>query len=113
MMPLAPAEPVLYVAAFLMIFGTSACASALSSLLSQYTNPGSRGGVLGLGQAFAGSGRIVGPALAGVVFASVGIHWPYFFGAMAMVVMAVGSRMILVKRASELQEMAESDAENP
>lgn len=113
LMPLAPVEPVLYVAAFLMILGTSGCAASLSSLLSQYADPGSRGGVLGLGQAFAGSGRIAGPALAGVVFASVGIHWPYFFGAMAMVVMALGSRMILVKRASEVRETVESGPKNP
>ena len=86
-----------------MILGTSACTSSLSSLLSQYAEPGSRGGVLGLGQAFAGTGRIVGPALAGVVFASIGIDWPFFFGAFVMLVMAAGSRWITVKRAVEVK----------
>ncbi|PPR12211.1 MAG: Tetracycline resistance protein, class B [Alphaproteobacteria bacterium MarineAlpha11_Bin1] len=102
LMPLAGDQILLYFAAFLMIFGTSSCASPLSSLLSQYADPASRGSVLGLGQAFAGSGRIVGPALAGFVFASVGIDWPFYFGAATMVIMALGSRFILVKRASDI-----------
>ncbi len=102
MMPLAEDPSLLYVAAFLMILGTSGCASPLSSLLSQYANPANRGSILGLGQAFAGSGRIVGPALAGVVFASIGINWPFYFGAAAMVIMALGSRFILAKRASDI-----------
>ena len=102
LMPLATHPAMLYVAAFLMILGTSGCASSLSSLLSQYADPASRGGVLGLGQAFAGSGRIVGPALAGVIFASVGINWPFFFGAIAMAIMAAGSLFIAVRRASEI-----------
>ena len=101
-MPLAPNQTLLYVAAFFMIFGTSSCAASLSSLLSQYADPASRGGVLGLGQAFAGSGRIAGPALAGVVFASIGIDWPFFLGAVAMAAMAAGSRFILVRRASDI-----------
>jgi len=103
LMPLAQIEAVLYLAAFLMILGTSACTSSLSSLLSQYAEPSSRGGVLGLGQAFAGTGRIVGPALAGVVFASIGIDWPFFFGAVVMLVMAASSLWIPVKRAVEVK----------
>ena len=63
--------------------------------------------MLGLGQAFAGSGRIVGPALAGVVFAWIGINWPFFFGAFAMVIMALASRLIAVKRSSDI------NVENP
>ncbi|MEE2997515.1 MAG: MFS transporter [Pseudomonadota bacterium] len=102
MMPLAGEPALLYFAAFLMILGTSGCASPLSSLLSQYADPAGRGSILGLGQAFAGSGRIMGPALAGVVFASIGINWPFYFGAAAMVIMAIGSRFILVKRASDI-----------
>ena len=65
------------------------------------TDPTSRGGVLGLGQAFAGSGRIIGPALAGVVFAD----WhklAFLFGAFAMVIMALANRLIAVKRSSDI-----------
>ena len=107
LMPLSTHPALLYLAAFLMILGTSGCTASLSSLLSQYANPTSRGGVLGLGQAFAGSGRIVGPALAGVVFAWIGINWPFFFGAFAMVIMALASRLIAVKRSSDI------NVENP
>ena len=85
-----------------MILGTSANASSLSSLLSQYAGSASRGGVIGLGQTFAGTGRIAGPALAGVAFASLGIDWPFFIGAMVMVVMALFSRAIAVRRAADI-----------
>ena len=101
-LPLASSYVELYAAALLMILGTSANASSLSSLLSQYAGSASRGGVIGLGQTFAGTGRIAGPALAGVAFASLGIDWPFFIGAMVMVVMALFSRAIAVRRAADI-----------
>ncbi len=107
-MPLAASEYELFAAAFLMILGVSANASSLNSLLSQYAGDGSRGRILGLGQSFAGIGRISGPALAGVVFAQLGQNWPFFVGAMAMAALAVGSRFISVRRASEVDISGES-----
>ena len=92
----------LYIAALLLILGTAACTASLNSLLSQSAEASYRGTQLGLGQAFAGSGRIVGPALSGIVFASVGIDWPFFLGAFAMLVMALASRLIMVRRASDI-----------
>lgn len=109
-LPLAGGYVELYAGAFLMILGVSSTASALSSLLSQYTDATNRGRVLGLGQTFAGSGRIAGPALAGVVFASIGMNWPFFFGAMAMVAMAAASFWIGVKRAADVRISDDSDA---
>jgi len=102
LMPLVTFEMGLYIAALLMILGTAACTSSLNSLLSQSAEASYRGTQLGLGQAFAGSGRIVGPALSGIVFASVGIDWPFFLGAFAMLVMALASRLIMVRRASDI-----------
>ena len=101
-LPLASSEVELYLGAVLMIFGTASNASALSSLLSQYADADSRGRVLGVGQTFGGFGRIGGPALAGVAFAALGVHWPFYAGAVAMVFMAVFSRRIAVRRASEI-----------
>jgi MFS transporter, DHA1 family, tetracycline resistance protein len=101
-LPLASSEVELYLGAVLMIFGTSSNASALSSLLSQYADADSRGRVLGIGQSFGGAGRIGGPALAGVAFAALGVHWPFYAGAIAMVIMAVFSRRIAVRGASDL-----------
>ena len=101
-LPLASSEVELYLGAVLMIFGTASNASALSSLLSQYADADSRGRVLGVGQTFGGFGRIGGPALAGVAFAVLGVHWPFYAGAVAMVFMAVFSRRIAVRRASEI-----------
>jgi predicted MFS family arabinose efflux permease len=101
-LPLATFELELYLGALLMIFGTSTSASSLSSLLSQYADADSRGRVLGVGQAFGGFGRIGGPALAGVAFAALGVHWPFYVGAMVMVGMAVFSRFIAVRRAADI-----------
>ena len=101
-MPLASAEFQLYIAAALMILGTASSSAALSSLLSIHADSQNRGSVLGLGQAFAGMGRIGGPALSGVVFVLLGVDWPFYFGALVMVFMCFASRLILVRRATEL-----------
>ncbi|MEX2453050.1 MAG: MFS transporter [Rhodospirillaceae bacterium] len=101
-MPLASSVPELYAAVLLIIFGVSANASSLNSLLSQYAGAGSRGRVLGLGQSFAGAGRILGPVLAGILFARLGIAWPFFAGALVMAAMAVLSRKIAVRRAADI-----------
>lgn len=101
-MPLAGSVPELYAATALMIFGVSANNSSLSALLSQYAGSHSRGRVLGFGQTFAGVGRILGPVLAGILFAQAGIAWPFFAGALAMVAMAVLSRKIGARRASDI-----------
>lgn len=114
-LPLASTQVELYLGAILMIFGTSANASSLSSLLSQYADADSRGRVLGVGQTFGGVGRIGGPALAGVAFAALGIHWPFYAGAIVMVVMAVFSRRIAVRRAAEIgmDNPRENPVDNP
>ena len=101
-MPLAGSVPELYAATALMIFGVSANNSSLSALLSQYAGAHSRGQVLGLGQSFAGAGRIFGPILAGFLFAQAGIGWPFYAGALAMAAMAVLSRGIAARRASDV-----------
>jgi len=101
-MPLAGSVVELYAATAMMIFGVSANNSSLSALLSQYAGADSRGQVLGLGQSFAGMGRILGPILAGILFAQAGIGWPFFAGALAMAGMAVLSRGIAVRRASDV-----------
>lgn len=103
-LPLATVEAELFGGALLMILGTAATNAALSSLLSQYADTDSRGRVLGVGQTFGGIGRIGGPALAGVAFASLGVHWPFYVGAAVMVGMAVFSRLIAVRRAAEIGE---------
>lgn len=103
-LPLATVEAELFGGALLMILGTAATNAALSSLLSQYADTDSRGRVLGVGQTFGGIGRIGGPALAGVAFASLGVHWPFYVGAAVMVGMALFSRLIAVRRAAEIGE---------
>ena len=101
-MPLAGTVVELYAAAFFMILGVAANAASLTSLLSQYGGADARGRVLGLGQAFAGTGRIAGPASAGMAFGWIGIDWPFYGGLAAMIVMAVVSRRIPVRRAGDV-----------
>lgn len=108
-LPIASFEAELFGGALLMIFGMSATNASLSSLLSQYAGPDSRGSVLGIGQTFGGIGRIGGPALAGVAFASLGVHWPFYVGAMVMVGMAVFSRLIAVRRAADISSAGDRD----
>lgn len=108
-LPIASLEAELFGGALLMIFGMSATNAALSSLLSQYADPDSRGGVLGIGQTFGGVGRIGGPALAGVAFAILGVHWPFYVGAIVMLGMAVFSRLIAVRRAVDISALNAGD----
>jgi len=109
-LPIASVEPELFLGAILMIFGMSATNAALSSILSQYADPDSRGSVLGVGQAFGGIGRIGGPALAGVAFAALGVHWPFYVGAIVMIGMAVFSRFIAVRRAADIPRHRSGDS---
>ena len=81
LMPLSTHLSILYAAAFLMILGNIRLHSIAQQPVGAIRRSRQPRGVLGLGQAFAGSGRIIGPALAGVIFASIGINWPFFFSA--------------------------------
>ncbi len=90
----------LYLAAFLMIFGVAANTSSLNSLLSRVAEPDERGSLLGLGQTFAGMGRIVGPSLSGLTFVALGTQSPFLVGALTMIVLAVLSRRISLRDAT-------------
>lgn len=71
----------------LIVFGVCLCGPSLTSLISRHAAPHERGRLLGVSQSSAGLGRILGPALSGVIFAGLGRDWPFYFGAGIMVVM--------------------------
>lgn len=77
----------LFVALGLIVFGVCVSGPSLSSLISQHAGAHERGRLLGVSQASAGLGRILGPALSGTVFAGIGRDWPFYGAALVMVVM--------------------------
>jgi DHA1 family tetracycline resistance protein-like MFS transporter len=79
----------------LIVFGFSVIGPAAQSLMSQAAPENLKGGVMGLAQSFASAARIVGPAWAGLVFADIGLHWPYFIGAMLLVPVSLATLPLL------------------
>jgi DHA1 family tetracycline resistance protein-like MFS transporter len=59
---------------------------AVTSLVSRAAGADERGGILGVNQSAQSLARILGPALAGPVYAAAGRNAPYYVGAMIMLV---------------------------
>jgi DHA1 family tetracycline resistance protein-like MFS transporter len=72
-----------------IVFGVSVNNPSLSSLVSKYAHSSERGSLLGLSQSFSAMARITGPAWAGFAFGAYGPDWPFFSGAVVMVVMFI------------------------
>lgn len=60
--------PLLFPSAMLLAIGTGLCSPSLMSLLSQASPPNIQGSILGVGQSAGSLGRVVGPALSGLLF---------------------------------------------
>jgi len=84
--PLSGSVPMLYLALFLLAFGSGFASPSNQSLLSKLAPEDRMGGVLGIGQSLSTLGRIVGPALGCYLFQQLGVASPYIVGAAAMVV---------------------------
>ena len=61
----------------------------VSALLSFASPPMTRGETLGLAQAVAGLGRVIGPLAAGSILATLGPEAPFFVGSMLVVLAAL------------------------
>ena len=72
-----------------IVFGVSVNNPSLSSLVSKYAHSSERGSLLGLSQSCSAMARITGPAWAGFAFGAYGPDWPFFSGAVVMVVMFI------------------------
>ena len=70
-----------------IVFGVSVNNPSLSSLVSKYAHASERGSLLGLSHSCSAMARITGPAWAGFAFGHFGPDWPFFSGAVVMVVM--------------------------
>jgi DHA1 family tetracycline resistance protein-like MFS transporter len=66
-------------------YGFSVSNPALNSLLSFSASKALQGGALGIGRAVTTFSRVVGPPWAGVLFVGLGRDWPFYIGAVTMV----------------------------
>ncbi|MEK9672844.1 MAG: MFS transporter [Rhodospirillaceae bacterium] len=67
-------------------YGFSVINPAFNSLISNAVAATDQGGAMGVTRSVTTAARVLGPAWAGVLFASMGRDWPYFNGAVVMVV---------------------------
>ena len=84
LIPFSDTLPVLMVAMASLAYGFSVITPALNSLISRRVGAADQGTVLGAARSVTTLARVVGPAWAGILFAGLGRHWPYFGGAIAM-----------------------------
>lgn len=81
----------------------------ITSTVSKLAPPAERGTVIGMFQGFGALGRVVGPALSGFGFASLGVNSPFQIGAAIMlpcVLVALATR----RRANNADQVSKPDA---
>ncbi len=83
-LPFADSLGVLLVVTVGLAYGFSIVSPALNSLISLEAEAGSQGSILGLSRSASILARVVGPALAGLLFATLGRDAPYFASAAVM-----------------------------
>ncbi|MEX0936129.1 MAG: MFS transporter [Gemmatimonadota bacterium] len=80
-MAVAGSVPMLLLGLGLLAMGFGGTLPSLVSLLSQHAPDEVQGGSLGIGQSAGAMARIVGPFMAGVIWDTMGMSWPYFVAA--------------------------------
>jgi DHA1 family tetracycline resistance protein-like MFS transporter len=98
--PFATNLPLLLVALVIATYGFSVCTPALNSLLTIAAPAAATGGVIGVGRSASTLARAAGPAFAGYVFTLFGKDWPFFAGAIILVLVLVLSRSLGSARAN-------------
>lgn len=78
----------LVVAMVVIAYGFSVINPALNSLISLRTDAANQGQMMGVARSATTLARVVGPAWAGVLFAMLGMDWPYYGGTVLMLVVA-------------------------
>lgn len=92
----------------IMSYGFSVMFPAMNSLVSRSAGSERQGGVLGLSRSASTLGRVIGPAIGGVLFAFLGRNAPYVGSAILM----AGIFWLAVRRRQPaLDESAEAEAE--
>ena len=75
----------LFVALAFLSLGQGVITPSLTSVVTDSVTPDKRGEVLGVQQSAGALSRIIGPAIAGLVFDHAGVGWPYVLAAMLTV----------------------------
>jgi len=70
-------------------YGFSIISPALNSLISLNADKAEQGAVIGVSRSATTMARVAGPTIAGVLFSLFGMDWPYYFGALLMVIVVV------------------------
>jgi MFS family permease len=78
--------PRLIISATLLAIGSALITPSLTSLISKYAGAGEHGIMLGVSQSFSSLGRVIGPFLGGIIFATAGIAWPFYAGSIMTVI---------------------------
>jgi DHA1 family tetracycline resistance protein-like MFS transporter len=95
MIPFSTNVVVLVLAMSLAGYGFSVISPSLNSLISLQSSEDEQGGIMGVTRSASTMARFIGPAWAGLLFGGLGRDWPYFAGALIMVVVAfLGLRAI-------------------
>ncbi len=63
--------------------------TGLQTVVSKQAEPHERGSVMGAFSAFGLMGRVVGPLMAGSIYASLGINMPYYLGAFSLLLVVL------------------------
>jgi len=85
MIPFSVNIPMLVIALGIAGYGFSIISPALNSLISLNADKSEQGAVIGVSRSATTLARVAGPAVAGALFLLFGMDWPYYFGAMMMV----------------------------
>ena len=89
LIPFSAELPVLIAAMVILAYGFSIINPSLNSLVSQNVGEDERGGMLGITRSASTMARVLGPTWAGYLFAIFGKDWPYFGGAIVMLIVVV------------------------
>lgn len=87
--PFSTSVEMLIAAMVVVAYGFSVINPALNSLISLQVERTRQGAVMGVTRSATTLARVVGPAFAGVLFAQLGMDWPYFAGTAVMLIVAL------------------------
>jgi len=81
--------PLLVLAMSIATYGFSIISPALNSLISLKTDAANQGSIMGATRSVTTMARVTGPAWAGYLFATLGMNWPYYAGALVMAAVCI------------------------
>jgi DHA1 family tetracycline resistance protein-like MFS transporter len=109
--PLASRVPYLYAATGLLSVGMAMAQPSINSLISRRAGAHQQGEVLGVSQSAGSLARVLGPLVAGFLFASFGRNAPYFGGAAVLACVVVLGRQLV--RGAERPVLAPKTQSSP